>query len=903
MEAAPAGAWSRLAYAGGARCGHTATVVGAHVYVCGGRRGDTYFTDLLRYDAEAGTWETLSQTISCGARANHSATLVHPPGGGAEIWFVAGQSKELVYDDCWALDLATLTWRRVEVSDGGQGLLSRTAHTAEPHPQRPHEILIFGGYGGNGQSYAFVNSLVSLDTVTGAAVELAPAGRLPTARAYHSWSTVGSVGYVFGGRCGEGGIEAGDPSLLCAYDAAANAWLDLEGRVHGEAPGPRSSHRSVALAGRVLMLGGTAKGPTGKPAGTGSLRTLIVAPAGQLVWSSCDEPPGTAQQRLFDRSAHAMMLLNGGGALAVHCGFIPVDRERGRKTLYTGDFWALPLDADAPARCAATQQLLAAAARPKRRAAAAGAAAGRGAQQAAKRTRGGGDGRGDESGAAGDQAHGAVAAATANGLERVSGELGTIRGELDAAQRNTQAQAARIAELEAQLAAAAGEAARGGDGGGGAARASAEAEAEAAQLREALQREQARANAAEEAARSLEQQRSEFEARLAEAERRALAAERQAKQAKRGAEEAEQSTRDHAAALADALQRAADAEQRAADAERRADEAGRGAEAQAAGALADALQRAADAEQRAADAERRADEAGRGAEAQAAALLAEALQRADEAERRASAAEQQAADAERRADEAGRGAEAQAAALLAEALQRADEAERRASAAEQSAAEAQQLASEAQEAAAEARGRASEADRLAAEVAGAVGRAADAEQRAEELSGELQRAEEEKRAADARAEAAARAQAEAEQSMASDVARLREELAAAQDVAAQAAARADSLAEELAVAQAAAERERSAWEHERQQLRLDMQTLQEATAGHAQELLKAGLGSSRAALEAQWRVLGMLMLHQVDLTHEAIRSGGSIESTAALEAAAAGVLGAAAGAAPGGGPG
>jgi hypothetical protein len=75
-----------------------------------------------------------------------------------------------------------------------------------------------GGYGGKEGDYRFVNSLVTLDTVTGDLAELSPFGVPPAARAYHTWTAVGHVCYAFGGRDARGVLPTEDPTLLCAYD-------------------------------------------------------------------------------------------------------------------------------------------------------------------------------------------------------------------------------------------------------------------------------------------------------------------------------------------------------------------------------------------------------------------------------------------------------------------------------------------------------------------------------------------------------------------------------------------------------------------------------------------------------------------------------------------------------------
>jgi hypothetical protein len=120
----------------------------------------------------------------------------------------------------------------------------RPYQTLQKPPEPPKNKTLPGGYGGTEGAYRFVSSLVTLDTVTGELTELHPSGVPPTARAYHSFSTVGHVAYIFGGRAAEGVLSADDPTLLCAYDS-----LQVSNRVGWGAGvvgnGNRSCHKLV----------------------------------------------------------------------------------------------------------------------------------------------------------------------------------------------------------------------------------------------------------------------------------------------------------------------------------------------------------------------------------------------------------------------------------------------------------------------------------------------------------------------------------------------------------------------------------------------------------------------------------------------------------------------------------
>lgn len=69
-----------------------------------------------------------------------------------------------------------------------------------------------------------MNSLVTLDTVTGDLTELHPSGVPPSPRAYHTFTVIGHMCYVFGGKNLDGVLAESDPTLLCAYDAVHVSW-------------------------------------------------------------------------------------------------------------------------------------------------------------------------------------------------------------------------------------------------------------------------------------------------------------------------------------------------------------------------------------------------------------------------------------------------------------------------------------------------------------------------------------------------------------------------------------------------------------------------------------------------------------------------------------------------------
>jgi len=88
--------------------------------------------------------------------------------------------------------------------------------------------------------------------------QVQPHGPLPTARAYHTFNTMGNKCFVVGGRTTQNTLLTRD-ELLCMYDVATNQWVS-PGPVSGTFPA-RSSHRGIVIGGNQLVIcGGTGQG-------------------------------------------------------------------------------------------------------------------------------------------------------------------------------------------------------------------------------------------------------------------------------------------------------------------------------------------------------------------------------------------------------------------------------------------------------------------------------------------------------------------------------------------------------------------------------------------------------------------------------------------------------------------
>ena len=115
--------------------------------------------------------------------------------------------------------------------------------------------------------------------------QVQPLGTLPTARAYHTFNTMGNKCFVVGGRTTQNTLLMRD-ELLCMYDVATNQWMS-PGAVAGTFSA-RSSHRGIVIGGNQLVIcGGTGQGKVRM----NDTSVLKQASNGQLSWRRLSVSP------------------------------------------------------------------------------------------------------------------------------------------------------------------------------------------------------------------------------------------------------------------------------------------------------------------------------------------------------------------------------------------------------------------------------------------------------------------------------------------------------------------------------------------------------------------------------------------------------------------------------------
>ncbi len=106
------GGWTEQPAGAGPRASHALVPAGDGLLAWGGRSGDTA---AWAFDPEAGGWSPAPARPAPASRDGFASDLA--PGGGA-LWLAAGDpSSERLPDfvmDVWALDLADLTWQRLD---------------------------------------------------------------------------------------------------------------------------------------------------------------------------------------------------------------------------------------------------------------------------------------------------------------------------------------------------------------------------------------------------------------------------------------------------------------------------------------------------------------------------------------------------------------------------------------------------------------------------------------------------------------------------------------------------------------------------------------------------------------------------------------------------------------------
>jgi host cell factor len=237
------------------RSGHAAVEVDGKVYVIGGCLLDVQcFNDVHIFDPKTDTW---SQPALSGdapePRGGHSATLV-----GASIFVFGGSSPVKTFADAFELDLLTRRWKRCAAQTPFP--TARTGHAADFDGEG--NILIHGGYGGDGRylddlwllNVFYPSEWVDQATTPVTWTMTVTVGKAPSPRESHSLTVVRGRAYVFGGYTVDGLTQ--DLSVL-ALDSMK--W-ELA-HTSGAGPTARQGHSASRHGDSLVIVGGCQVSP------------------------------------------------------------------------------------------------------------------------------------------------------------------------------------------------------------------------------------------------------------------------------------------------------------------------------------------------------------------------------------------------------------------------------------------------------------------------------------------------------------------------------------------------------------------------------------------------------------------------------------------------------------------
>jgi host cell factor len=256
-----------------ARGGHSATLVGARIFVFGGHRygetGGTYHNDTYVLDVDANQWSDVRcKGTPPSPRYNHPGTLV-----ANRLVLFGGLGPAGALRDLHALDTATHTWYQGPCSGGAPA--ARHSHSADLHDTR---LLVFGGAGAS-HTYG---DLHVLDLACMAWADPVTSGPSPGPRMGHASLLVDNHLLIHGGfyltkKVRTTSFNSGK-LLQEAYlndvrvlDVTTFVWSRM--RTHGVPPTGRFAHTLTLSGEDLLVFGGWAgnRGAGGKQdAGTGT---------------------------------------------------------------------------------------------------------------------------------------------------------------------------------------------------------------------------------------------------------------------------------------------------------------------------------------------------------------------------------------------------------------------------------------------------------------------------------------------------------------------------------------------------------------------------------------------------------------------------------------------------------
>jgi uncharacterized protein (TIGR03437 family) len=208
-----------------------------------------FFSDTWAYDIEQGSWQQLSRDEAGPSRRYGHSAIYDPPRDRMVISH--GFTDAGRFDDTWAFEFATNTWRNLTPSGGKP--IRRCLHHAV-HDSANNQMLLYGGCA-SPQGPCPLGDLWSFDLSSHRWTEITVQPR-PPAREHYGIVFDSARGrlVLFGGR---GGGQLND---TWDYDPRGGFWRQAV--LQGLPPAPRSRHESAYAAdrGAAFFFGGLTQG-------------------------------------------------------------------------------------------------------------------------------------------------------------------------------------------------------------------------------------------------------------------------------------------------------------------------------------------------------------------------------------------------------------------------------------------------------------------------------------------------------------------------------------------------------------------------------------------------------------------------------------------------------------------
>ncbi|XP_017772416.1 PREDICTED: uncharacterized protein LOC108559595 [Nicrophorus vespilloides] len=233
-----------------ARSKHSATLVGDHVYLLGGRNGNLPMKDFWKYNLVTGKWQQLKPSGEKLPCLQEHSTVAYKESiyvFGGEVSFSAGTETPL-----WVYDIKNNSWKKVRARKGVATPKGRRGHSALVHKG---SMLIYGGYqdlrGSCSELWAFHFETESWHLVSSGPTK-GTSDTNPPARHKHSAVIHDDAMWIYGGM-----TDLQERSDLWKWDTVSGTWSTIKTKIN---PGPLHSHAACRLPSSMILFGGERDG-------------------------------------------------------------------------------------------------------------------------------------------------------------------------------------------------------------------------------------------------------------------------------------------------------------------------------------------------------------------------------------------------------------------------------------------------------------------------------------------------------------------------------------------------------------------------------------------------------------------------------------------------------------------